>query len=559
MTALARWGVCGSAAGVLLLAGALLAQDAVDRGVGGTTLWTGEAAGILWLVGVALCAASATAASVTRAVLLAVLALAWISPVFGAWTSGVPALIALAPAAAACAGAALWHLLLDGTVPRSVIRRWAIGGVWGATALAAFVLVFLREPFLDARCRGVCGSNPLLVIALPPLVAAAHLTVAVLTLVIALGAVIWSAIFLMTRRTLGPLSPTPAIVVLAIGGALTELMITDMVSSRVGEPLLAAALALLAAESLWTAVMRRSRLAALHRLADDLATSAKSDAGDLEVRLATALRDPGLQVLYPIASDGWVDASGSEQGLPEDATLTPVRRQGTTIAMIAGRAGSERDLEIIGGAAGLAIDNERLRALIAAHVAELRASRLRVVEAGDEERRRIERNLHDGMQQSLLVLQYELGLAASRADLASDEAHLADLRHEAHRITERLREIARGVFPAALDDMGVVAALQHLADDAPFPIQLSGDPRPRPPRPIERTVYLVADEALAAGASKPGVLIIDVEREPEAVTVRTANSRAQTSRTLRDRIEALGGHVAVQDDGIEVLLPCASS
>ncbi len=105
----------------------------------------------------------------------------------------------------------------------------------------------------------------------------------------------------------------------------------------------------------------------------------------------------------------------------------------------------------------------------------------------------------------------------------------------------------------------MAAALQRLADDAPFPLELSGDAEPRPPRPIERTLYLVADEALAGGVAGPGVLTIAVERAPDSVTVLTANSRAGASSTLRDRIEALGGRVDTRDGGIEVMLPCASS
>ena len=163
------------------------------------------------------------------------------------------------------------------------------------------------------------------------------------------------------------------------------------------------------------------------------------------------------------------------------------------------------------------IYNERLRAGISARLAELRASRLHIVEAGDDERRRIERNLHDGIQQSLLVLQYELALAASQEQDPARHAELARLRVETHRITERLRALARGVFPAPLYLtllLGVAAALQRLADDAPFPLELSGDAEPRPPRPIERTLYLVADEALAGGVAGPGADTIAVSARP---------------------------------------------
>ena len=158
-----RWTVAALAGGVIIAAGVLIAQDAVRRGVGDPTLWTTSFAGALWLVAAPLVAASALARSTTRSVLLAVIAVAWVAPMFAWWADGGSALVvAVAPAVATLAVPALWHLLLDATAARSTARTVALVAVWSATAGAAAVLVLLRDPFLDARCRGVCSPNPLL-------------------------------------------------------------------------------------------------------------------------------------------------------------------------------------------------------------------------------------------------------------------------------------------------------------------------------------------------------------------------------------------------------------
>lgn len=551
-----RWVAPAIAVVAVLVAGALIAEGGLDPGMRRATGWVGVDAGALWLVGLALCAAAIAAPAPREALLLSIVAVGWVSPVFAAWHTrdGLPA--AMAPVVAALAVPAMWQLLVDGTARGGRGRRTAVVTVWAVSGAAATVLLVLRDPFLDVRCLGECARHPLLILSVPGIVPLAHLVLDLVAVTVAVTALAWSIVRLAQRRRVAPLAPVPALVVAGTVGASWWIPLSDGASAgTLLEPAMAWALAILAAVRITVGVSFSARRAALRRLSDDLAHGTQ---GDVQGRLAAALRIADLRLLYPLDDGRCVDASGVAHERPTGVELTELRREGKPIAFV---VGSDRrsELEEIGAAATLAIDNERLRAGIAANLSDLRRSRLRVVEAGDAERRRIERNLHDGMQQSLLILQYELGLAATREADPAGSAALDVLRAEAHRIVESLREIAHGVFPAALDDLGVDAALQRLADDAAFPLEVSGGADLRAPGPVERTIYLVASEAVAAGTDGGGVMGIELGRTPDAVVVRTVDATNRVSLSLRDRIDALGGRLATRESGVEVELPCASS
>ncbi len=155
-------------------------------------------------------------------------------------------------------------------------------------------------------------------------------------------------------------------------------------------------------------------------------------------------------------------------------------------------------VEAVGAAATLALENARLQAELRAQLAEVRASRARIVEAGDAERRRLERDLHDGAQQRLLGIRLALQLARSRlADggAAVDEL-LAEADAEVVDALAELRALARGIHPAILTEEGLPAALAALARRAPVPVELTVC-TDRLPAPVEATAYFVTAEALA--------------------------------------------------------------
>ena len=155
-----------------------------------------------------------------------------------------------------------------------------------------------------------------------------------------------------------------------------------------------------------------------------------------------------------------------------------------------------RLVDSVGAAAALALDNERLEAELRARLEELRASRARIVEAGDSERRRLERDLHDGAQQRLVALALTLRLGRDRAEDAEQRQLLDKALEELHTATRELRELARGIHPAILTDRGLAAAIDALAARAPVDVDLVGGPAERLPPPVEAAAYFVVAEAL---------------------------------------------------------------
>ena len=166
-------------------------------------------------------------------------------------------------------------------------------------------------------------------------------------------------------------------------------------------------------------------------------------------------------------------------------------------------------VESVRATAGLVLENERLAAEVRSQLAEVRASRGRIVAAADAERRRIERNLHDGAQQRLVTLSLGLGLEASRADAGTADA-LLRAQDEVEQAIAELRELARGIHPTLLRDEGLQAAVEALARRVPLPVSVHGAVRERLPDPVELAAYFVVSEALTnvvkhASASRASV------------------------------------------------------
>lgn len=186
---------------------------------------------------------------------------------------------------------------------------------------------------------------------------------------------------------------------------------------------------------------------------------------------------------------------------------------------------------------------------------QLTASRARIVEAGVAERRRLERNLHDGAQQRLVTLAVHLRIAQEslRDDPAAAESMLTSVGEDMKLALEELRELARGLHPAVLTDRGLEPALQSLADRAPFPVEIVGVPAPRLDEAVEAAVYYVVAESLTNAAKHAGASGVRVEisgTDGEIVVEISDNGSGGASmdrgagiRGLADRIEALGGRL----------------
>ena len=286
---------------------------------------------------------------------------------------------------------------------------------------------------------------------------------------------------------------------------------------------------------------------------------------ELEPSLRRALGDATLRVIYPDPSGtGWVDASGAPTSRAELApglAATPIVSNGATRAMILHDVGLLEDPGLVSAIAAtvrLAIDNEQLAVALEAQLEETQASRRRIVEAGDIERQRIERDLHDGAQQRLVSLAISLRmLSESLGDSASKEIRdeLAAASGELRDAIEELRELAHGLDPAILRESGLGPAIRSLAERSPTPTTLELDVDRRLPRAIEVTAYFVVAEALANCAKHAAASAVTVRARAngESLLVEVvddgvggaATDLGSGLRGLADRVAAAGGRFDV--------------
>ena len=276
----------------------------------------------------------------------------------------------------------------------------------------------------------------------------------------------WRAASTPARRASAP-AAAGALTLLFLGGLLLEGAFTEAQSPFLVWPTLVGLLLVpvVFLVGVWRSWVAR---AAIGELLVDLASM---HGRSLQSVLAKALRDPTLTLAYWLPEFGsYADNHGRRVALPaanrHDA-WTPSSRTGSDVAAIvydASLADERKLLEAVIAAAGIALRNERLAAELRARVGELRASRARIVGAGDDERRRLERNLHDGAQQRLVALGMQLRLLESRirTDPIAAEALVATAASELALSVDELRELARGIHPAVLDH-GLTVALESLA------------------------------------------------------------------------------------------------
>jgi signal transduction histidine kinase len=303
--------------------------------------------------------------------------------------------------------------------------------------------------------------------------------------------------------------------------------------------------------------------------------------GGLREALARALHDPSLDLAYWLpAQRRYVNVNGNPVRLPQEGAsrvATVVEREGRRVAALVHDGSLREDpglVEAVSAAAGLALENERLQAELRARLDELRASRARIVESADDERRRIERNLHDGTQQRLVSVSMALGLAESKLPAGSEARPILAHAREALSVAlQELRELSHGIHPGILVERGLPAALQEFAYVAPVPIELNVQLQERLPQPVEAVAYYVVAEALAnvAKYACATAVTVCVERRNGHVVVEVADdgvggadpTRGSGLRGLGDRVEALDGAFSIDsrpDAGTRVRaeIPCAS-
>jgi signal transduction histidine kinase len=295
----------------------------------------------------------------------------------------------------------------------------------------------------------------------------------------------------------------------------------------------------------------------------------------LRDRLSRALGDSTLQLAYRLGDGRYVDESGEPAVVPDHpgraVTLLSAGEE-VLAALVHDPALLDEPalVESVRATAGLVLENERLAAEVRAQLAQVRASRARLIAATDEERRRIERDLHDGAQQRLVAVCVTLGLAAGRADPA-----LAETLHRAQFDLEQalaeLRSLARGIHPTLLREDGLDAALEALVRRTPLPVRIQGSVGARLAPQIELAAYFVATETLTNTVKHAAATTatVSVEHRQDKLRVSVSDdgvggavvSAAGGLAGLRDRIEALDGSLTVRSDpgegtAVQAELPC---
>jgi signal transduction histidine kinase len=323
----------------------------------------------------------------------------------------------------------------------------------------------------------------------------------------------------------------------------------------------------------------RARLARVH-VGELVVHLEQTSVDGLRDELALALEDPTLELGLWIPDRGiYVEPAGGELAVPDGASraVTYVEHEGAPLAVLVHDPTLREEpklVEAVAAAARLALVNARLHAEVRSQLETVQESRARIAAAADEERRRIERDLHDGAQQRLVALALELRSAQRQLD-ANDETDVARLlastADELQVAVEELRELAQGIHPGILTQGGLAHALEALAARAPFPVAVDATAERFSPE-IEATAYFVACEALTnavkhAHASRAS---IEARREDGLLVVEVADDGRGGAddggtglRGLSDRIEARGGRLVVRSapgSGTRVRgeIPCES-
>ncbi len=286
-------------------------------------------------------------------------------------------------------------------------------------------------------------------------------------------------------------------------------------------------------------------------------------------------------IAYPVpGSYSYVDDADRSVAVPpdDDRSVASVNREDELVAALIYDRSLDEDpelVEAVSGAAAIALENQQLLAEAENRLAEVRASRERVISAADAERRRIERNLHDGAQQRLVTLAVQLSLIERRIrdDPSEAERLVSSASGELAQSLEELRELARGIHPAALDQ-GLDVALEALARRSEVPTTVSYEAGPPLPEPVAFAAYFVASEALANTAKYAHASAVTVRllRTGTGAVIEIIDdgvggadpARGSGMRGLADRVEALDGRLRVfspigAGTVVTAELPCRST
>jgi signal transduction histidine kinase len=449
--------------------------------------------------------------------------------------------------------AAFTHLIL--ALPTGRLEdgreRWLVIGLYAVASLTQVMRYVSEEPVVPQ----FWGAPDSLSIWAPVgSVSGGVLTLAAFWLVLRR----WLAAGRPARRRLAPLWSTGAVV----GGAALALIIVSLARVSLETQrhlLLVFAVALILMPFAILTGLLRVRLARLG--VANLVMHLESAAGPRRLRdaLADALGDATLQVWFRLPGGDYADVDGRvAAAVPAGAgAATPIERGGEELAILVHDPALLDQIALVRAvvaAAGLALDNARLQADLRVQLDEVRASRTRIVAAADDERRRIQRDLHDGAQHALLATALLIGRAQEDLALAHPPAEvgvrLGTAAAQLQEVIRELRDLTEGINPPALTEQGIAAVMEAMAERAPIPLEYTVPSR-RWPDVIERTLYFVIHESLTnvykhARATRAAVSLrstgpaLVLEVRDDGIGGADAG-RGSGMRGLRDRVAAVGG------------------
>jgi len=433
-------------------------------------------------------------------------------------------------------------------------------------AVTGVARALVYQPILDFHCGLFCGHSPVLVVA--NLGLAAWLgAVAAVTTVVVCGTLALGILFARSGRAGGLRDLPPRVLAALAMGALSVTALVDILQAQVGATMedhvrvvavRAGACLLISGAALLVAAERLSIGRNLARIARLLAED--NDRATAEALLRKAVGDPGLSVGYWTDERGYVEADGQPLDLTASGRpRTELTSRGRPIAIVLHDPAFPSDLveAHIGPEARLAIQNESLELELVRRLDQLRASRRRVVDAGDAARRQLERDLHDGAQQLLLALSFEVRRGERSAVENGDDvstALFAEIRGITGRILDQLRLLAHGIHPTILTNAGLEPALASYAGSLHSPPSLTVELSDRLPPATEAAVYVMVTDLVAAAPDGSGMSYV-IRREGDFVRIIVSGD-VHVPDHVADRLSVVGGSCLAGEAGPEFVLPC---
>lgn len=368
----------------------------------------------------------------------------------------------------------------------------------------------------------------------------------------------WEALRALERKALAPILFTAA-----VAGVLIALRLVDDHLPRDAGVVLAVTRTYAAAAVSAAFVVSAFQLALARGVVGELATELTRSATVERVRdaLRRALADPTLDVWYWVPEQqGYVDDQGEVRSPNEGqdrCVVDVVTNDGRPMALVRTDPALQRHRTLLDSAVAvsrLAIENAQLQASLRAQLLAVREARARLMRGGLEQRRQLERDLHDGAQQRLLAVNMRLSAIGRATDDDATAQAVESARHELLQALEELRNLAHGLYPAALSHWGLEIALEAVIGRLPLPVHANIPPSRWPPD-VESAAYLITCEALSNACKHAGpcTVKLDISQRGQDLVIDITDDgvgspNLNTGRSLsaiRDRVDAMGGHVFV--------------